>query len=140
MHYGELIVTGGLGPYGRATCAAPSTSSAVGVIDAKRLVAHHFDCSQIVDALGARQALEGLKRIVVMPGVVSVPSVAMKTTLLGIDVGTTGCKATLYSLEGQPLRTGYAEYPMQSPRPGWVEEDPEDWWQAVVTSVRRVTA
>ena len=61
-------------------------------------------------------------------------------TLLGIDVGTTGCKATLYSLDGQPLRRGYAEYRLHSPRPGWAEEEADDWWQAVVTSVRVVTA
>ena len=63
-----------------------------------------------------------------------------ETTLLGIDVGTTGCKATLYSLDGLPLRTGYAEYQMHSPREGWVEEDAEDWWRGVVASVHAVTA
>ncbi len=63
-----------------------------------------------------------------------------KTTLLGVDVGTTGCKATLYDLDGQPLRTGYAEYRMHSPFPGWVEEDPEDWWRAVVESILPITA
>lgn len=63
-----------------------------------------------------------------------------RTTLLGVDVGTTGCKATLYSLQGEPLHTGYAEYRMHNPRPGWVEEDPEDWWAAVVGSIRAVTA
>ncbi|MCL5110404.1 MAG: FGGY family carbohydrate kinase [Chloroflexi bacterium] len=61
-------------------------------------------------------------------------------TLLGLDIGATGCKATLYNLDGQPLRTGYAEYQMHSPRPGWVEEDAEDWWRGVVASLRAVTA
>ena len=42
-------------------------------------------------------------------------------------------------MEGAPLRTGYAEYRMNSPRPGWVEEDAEDWWRGVVASVRAIT-
>ncbi|GIS63096.1 MAG: hypothetical protein CM1200mP2_53210 [Planctomycetaceae bacterium] len=30
------------------------------------------------------------------------------------------------------------EYPLSSPRPGWSEQDPEDWWQASARSVRKV--
>ncbi len=63
-----------------------------------------------------------------------------EATLLGIDVGATGCKATLYSLDGRILCSGYAEYSMHSPRPSWVEEDADDWWQAAITSVRAITA
>ncbi len=63
-----------------------------------------------------------------------------EATLLGIDVGATGCKATLYSLDGRILRSGYAEYGMRSPRPGWVEEDADDWWRAVIASVRAISA
>ncbi|MHB1133613.1 MAG: xylulokinase [Chloroflexota bacterium] len=59
-----------------------------------------------------------------------------ETTLLGVDVGATGCKATLYSLDGRPLRTGYAEYRMHSPSAGWVEEDAEDWWRGAGASCR----
>lgn len=65
---------------------------------------------------------------------------ATRTTVLGIDIGATGCKATLYSLDGLPLGRGYSEYGMRSPRPGWVEEDAADWWQGVVDSVRCLTA
>ena len=65
---------------------------------------------------------------------------AERTTLLGVDVGATGCKATLYDLDGRIVRRGYAEYGMSSPRPSWVEENADDWWQATVASVRCVTA
>lgn len=61
-------------------------------------------------------------------------------TLLGIDIGATGCKATLYSLDGQPLCTGYSEYRMRSPHPGWVEEDANDWWRGVIESVSAITS
>jgi xylulokinase len=58
--------------------------------------------------------------------------------LLGIDVGTTGAKAALFSPEGELLAVGEREYGVSFPRPGWAEQNPEDWWEAVCVSVRRV--
>ncbi|MHB1006503.1 MAG: zinc-dependent dehydrogenase [Chloroflexota bacterium] len=66
VHYGELIVTGSSGHTADHMRRAIDLISR-GVIDAKRLITHRFELSQIVDALGARQALEGLKHVVVMP-------------------------------------------------------------------------
>jgi xylulokinase len=58
--------------------------------------------------------------------------------LLGIDVGTTGAKAILISAEGRVLGSATTEYPLLMPQPGGTEQDPEAWWNATTTSVRRV--
>ena len=52
------------------------------------------------------------------------------TALVGLDVGTTGVKAIAVSPEGDVLATAEREYPLSTPRPGWSEQDPEDWWRA----------
>ena len=50
--------------------------------------------------------------------------------LLSIDAGTTGVTVLLIDEGGRVLGKGYREFPQSFPRPGWVEHDPEDWWQA----------
>ncbi len=62
----------------------------------------------------------------------------MKPLLLGIDIGTTGAKAVLIDPEGTVLAEHTSEYPLATPRPGWAEQNPEDWWQATIKSIRRV--
>lgn len=51
--------------------------------------------------------------------------------LLGIDVGTSGCKALLIDEHGKVLKQASAEYPLSVPRPLWSEQNPEDWWNGV---------
>ena len=60
--------------------------------------------------------------------------------LLGIDVGTTGCKVALFSLQGEMLASAYSEYNFQSPQPGWAQLDSAAIWEAVKTAIRSVTA
>jgi xylulokinase len=50
-------------------------------------------------------------------------------SLIGLDVGTTGCKAIAFSLEGEILGTGVREYAISFPHPGWAEQDAEQVWQ-----------
>ena len=38
---------------------------------------------------------------------------------LGLDIGTTGCKAAVFDQEGRMLALAYREYPLLSPQPGW---------------------
>lgn len=57
---------------------------------------------------------------------------------LGIDVGTSGTKTLAVHEDGRVLASATEEYPLYSPRPGWSEQNPEDWWQATIRSVRRV--
>ncbi|MDX2140247.1 MAG: FGGY-family carbohydrate kinase [Chloroflexota bacterium] len=60
--------------------------------------------------------------------------------LLGIDVGTTGTKACLFTPDGALVASGQAEYPLHHLRPGWVEQDPHDWWRATCTAVHAALA
>ena len=57
---------------------------------------------------------------------------------LGIDVGTSGTKTLLIDASGSVLAEADAEYPLYQPKPGWTEQDPEDWWNATVKTVRAV--
>lgn len=57
---------------------------------------------------------------------------------LGIDIGTSGTKTLAIDATGKILADATAEYPLHTPKPLWSEQDPEDWWQAVVTTVRAV--
>ncbi len=59
--------------------------------------------------------------------------------LLGVDVGTTSTKAVLFDYQGQELaRAISAPYHNQTPQPGWVEQDPEEVWQAVLAVIRKI--
>lgn len=55
---------------------------------------------------------------------------------LGLDIGTSGVKAILVSSSGDVKATALTPLTLQTPRPGWAEQDPEAWWQATITSVR----
>jgi xylulokinase len=61
-------------------------------------------------------------------------------TVLGIDLGTSGCKAVLVADDGQILASHVASYPLSTPRPLWSEQAPADWWQGLVEAVRGVLA
>jgi xylulokinase len=58
--------------------------------------------------------------------------------LLGIDVGTQSAKVGIFDIHGNPLAISTSEYPLKTPYPGWAEEDPDDWWKAVIQSVKEV--
>ena len=64
----------------------------------------------------------------------------MKRYLLGIDVGTTGTKTLLFCEDGQLLGQAYRPYGLSTPRVGWSEQNPEDWWKAVKETVTEVCA
>jgi xylulokinase len=57
-------------------------------------------------------------------------------SLLGLDVGTTGCRSVIFNEEGEILSQAYREYPEIYPRPGWVEMDPERIWSAIKEVIR----
>lgn len=50
---------------------------------------------------------------------------------IGIDLGTSSCKLLLVDEEGRVLNSVSREYPLYFPRPGWSEQEPEDWFAAV---------
>ncbi len=58
-------------------------------------------------------------------------------SILAIDAGTTGVTALVVSNRGQILSRGYQEFEQHFPKPGWVEHDPEQIWQAVLAACSR---
>src|SRR5919202_1897064 len=60
--------------------------------------------------------------------------------LIGLDVGTTSCKAGLFDTRGRLLALAAAPYPLERPRPGYVEQDPEQYWAAAVRCLRDLLA
>ncbi|PTY35873.1 xylulokinase [Saccharospirillum sp. MSK14-1] len=50
---------------------------------------------------------------------------------LGIDLGTSGLKAILLNERGQLVAQATAPLTVSQPQPGWSEQAPEDWWQAM---------
>ncbi len=56
---------------------------------------------------------------------------------MGIDVGTTGTRAVIVRPDGHVVGAATGDHqPMRMPKPGWAEQDPEDWWQATLVAVR----
>jgi xylulokinase len=61
--------------------------------------------------------------------------------VLGIDIGTGGTRAVLIDANGVMLATETADHPpFATPHPGWAEQDPDDWWRAVVAAVKKIFA
>ncbi len=60
--------------------------------------------------------------------------------VIGIDIGTSGCKTLIIDQEGKIAAKAVEEYPLFTPRPGWSEQNPEDWWQAVKSTLTKTLA
>lgn len=60
--------------------------------------------------------------------------------LLGLDVSTTGSKALLIDETGAVVASHSTSHPISQPRPLWSEQDPADWWNGMVASIREVLA
>jgi len=58
--------------------------------------------------------------------------------VLAFDAGTSSLKAVLINNYGTVLSHCIKTYPCNSPRPGWLEQDPEDYWQAIIRSTRQL--
>jgi len=58
--------------------------------------------------------------------------------LVGIDIGTTGVKSILMTHTGKVIARDFTEFPLALPRPGWAEQNPEDWWQATCVSLKQL--
>lgn len=56
--------------------------------------------------------------------------------LVGVDEGTTGCKAAIFDQEGRLVSISSREYPSYYPHPGWVEQDIDEIKDAVFTCIR----
>lgn len=61
-------------------------------------------------------------------------------SVLAVDAGTTGVAALVVTEDGAVQARGYEEFPQHFPRPGWVEHEPEQIWQAVLSACRQALA
>ena len=61
-------------------------------------------------------------------------------SMLGIDVGTTGCKAGAFSSSGKCIHLAYREYPTAYPRQGWAELDAPYVWTQVQETISEAAA
>ena len=59
-----------------------------------------------------------------------------RTLLLGIDLSTTGAKALLLDERGQTVASASTPLTLSTPRPLWAEQQPRDWWEATIASIR----
>jgi glycerol kinase len=60
--------------------------------------------------------------------------------VLAIDAGTTGVRAVAFDDTGVPVTMAYREFPQYFPRPGWVEHDAGEIWDAVSATLAEVVA
>lgn len=58
--------------------------------------------------------------------------------LIGIDIGTSGTKSIVVDTNGKVVASSTKTYPLYTPKPGWAEQDPADWYKAVVDSLHDI--
>lgn len=58
--------------------------------------------------------------------------------LLGIDIGTSSCKVAVFTEHGEAIAQATKTYPIFHPQEGWVEQNPDDWWQAVCQAIKEL--
>lgn len=56
--------------------------------------------------------------------------------MIGIDIGSGGCKVTIVDEGGNVTGSGYREYPTYYPHPGWSEQEPREWYQALIFTLK----
>ena len=61
---------------------------------------------------------------------------AGQPALIGLDIGTTGCRAVAYALDGSMVASSAEDYPLHTPQAAWAEQDPEVICQAVMRVTR----
>jgi xylulokinase len=66
--------------------------------------------------------------------------VAPPPCILTLDLGTSTCKASLFTLSGELRAQARVEYETRYPATGWAEQDPDAWWNAVAAGTRQLPA
>ncbi len=57
---------------------------------------------------------------------------------IGIDLGTSAVKLLLMKEDGQVVNIVSKKYPLYFPKPGWSEQEPQDWWKAVLEGLQEL--
>ena len=63
-----------------------------------------------------------------------------KECIIGIDIGTSGCKSIVIDSDGSLITSAIEEYPLYTPKQGWAEQDPNDWWDATVKTLKKIVS
>ncbi len=58
--------------------------------------------------------------------------------LIGLDIGTSGAKCIIVDQTGAVVASSTQEYPLSTPRPGWAEQNPADWWDGIVRGCQAI--
>ena len=61
-------------------------------------------------------------------------------SIIGLDIGTTGCKAIVFSDDGNILGQAAREYAVLAPQPGWAEQDAEAVWRLAWSALKEAVA
>ncbi|GAB4540905.1 MAG: xylulokinase [Anaerolineae bacterium] len=61
-------------------------------------------------------------------------------SLIGLDIGTTGCKAIVFNKEGRILGQAAREYSILTPHPNWAEQDAEQVWRLAWDALREAVS
>ena len=62
----------------------------------------------------------------------------MNLYTIGIDLGTSAVKLLLVDTDGKICSSATKEYPLSFPKPGWSEQEPEDWWKACTEGLKEL--
>ena len=57
---------------------------------------------------------------------------------IGVDAGTESVRVGIFDPKGKQIDFASCEYKTYFPRPGWAEQDPKEWWEALKTAFRKV--
>ncbi len=62
----------------------------------------------------------------------------MENLLLGIDIGTSSCKVAVFNENGKIIDAKNGKYDVIYQKVGWAEQNPEDWWNAIVSAIKEL--
>lgn len=62
------------------------------------------------------------------------------TAYLAIDLGTTGCRSIVFNQSLDPIASSYEEYPLETPKEKWAEQDAELWWTLTLRTAKAAIA
>jgi xylulokinase len=64
----------------------------------------------------------------------------MSQIIIGLDIGTGGCKTVASDVDGRIIAEAFEEYQVYHPQMNWAEQDPEEWWKAAQLALKKITS
>lgn len=60
--------------------------------------------------------------------------------VIGIDLGTSATKTVLFDINGGIVASASREYDLIQPHNGWAEQNPQDWYDAAIETLKKVVS